>query len=58
MVQSTENWCRQNASDDLNSPRYGRALAQGQMCACAVVIVDRGFVTCGSTGSGLSVMNS
>jgi hypothetical protein len=39
MVQSAENWCRQNASDDLNSPRYGRVLAQRQMCACAVVVV-------------------
>jgi hypothetical protein len=39
MVQSAENWCRQNASNDLNSPRYGRVLAQRQMRACAVVIV-------------------
>ena len=39
MVQSAENWCRQNASDDLNSPRHRRVLAQRQMCACAVLVV-------------------
>ena len=39
MVQSAKNWCRQNAPDDLNCPRYGRVLAQRQMCACAVIIV-------------------
>ena len=27
MVQSAKNWCRQNASDDLNSSRDGRILA-------------------------------
>jgi ABC-type nitrate/sulfonate/bicarbonate transport system ATPase subunit len=39
LVQSSKNWCRQNASDDLNRSRYRRVLAQRQMCACAVVIV-------------------
>ena len=39
MMQSAENCRRQNASDSLDGPRYRRILTQGQMCACAIVIL-------------------
>jgi hypothetical protein len=37
MVQPAENWCRENAPDGLNSPRYWRICIQREMCPHAIV---------------------
>ena len=39
MVQSAQNWCGQNASDDLNGSWDWRIFAQRKMRACVVVIL-------------------
>ncbi len=39
MVQSAENWFRQNAPDGLNSPRHWCILVQRSMCASFIIIL-------------------
>ena len=49
MVQSTKNWCGQNAPDDLNRSRYRCVFAQRQMC------VRRCNSACASAAGGADV---
>jgi hypothetical protein len=42
MVQSAENWHRQNAPDGLNGARYRRLFVQSEMCPSALIILHIG----------------